>query len=62
MMCKACTNVSGLLVLVAGILFLLIGLESIGEHTGHLWAGILIGVYGLGLLAHGMNMCPKCKA
>jgi len=61
MMCGFCKGFSGLLILVAGILFLLIGLESIGEHAGHLWAGILLGVYGLGLLAHGMNMCPKCK-
>lgn len=61
MMCGFCKGVSGLLMLIVGILFLLMGLERIGEHTGHLWAGILIGLYGLGLLMHGANMCPKCK-
>ncbi|MEK6861070.1 MAG: hypothetical protein AABY07_03800 [Nanoarchaeota archaeon] len=61
MMCNTCRGVCGLLVLVAGILLLLAGLGNMMMESAIKWAGILIGLYGLGLLAHGMNMCPKCK-
>jgi len=61
MMCGFCKGVSGLLILVAGLLLLLSGLGNINMMSANTWAGILIGLYGLGMLLHAGNLCPKCK-
>ncbi len=60
-MCPMCGTVSGLLVLVAGIVLLLASLAMLDSKTSGLIAGAALALYGLGAIVHTANMCPMCK-
>lgn len=56
-----CCKVMGVLVLLAGLMFLLYGWGMLKDGMMvHLWAGVLLTLYGLGKLVHAMDLCPMC--
>ncbi len=60
---SSCCKVMGLLVLISGLSFLAYGLNMWNNGMQvHLVAGLFLTLYGLGKLAHSMNMCPTCSA
>ncbi|MBI5635964.1 hypothetical protein HY993_03315 [Candidatus Micrarchaeota archaeon] len=56
-----CTNVSGLLVFLSGVSFLGLWGSYLNSMTAHLISGVLLSLFGLGLLMHANNLCPNCK-
>jgi hypothetical protein len=56
-----CGTVSGLLVLVAGLVLLLASLRMLDSTTSTMIAGAALALYGLGAIVHTANMCPMCK-
>ena len=60
-MCPVCSTVSGLLVLVAGVVFLMASLAMLDSKTSGLIAGLALALYGLGAIVHTANLCPMCK-
>lgn len=56
-----CKKVTGLLMLLAGLMFLLGGLGSLGSATANMAGGVLLLLYGLGSLVHSMGMCGMCN-
>jgi predicted cobalt transporter CbtA len=58
---KTCGVITGLLVLVAGVLFLLSGIGQLAGATASLASGVLLALVGLSVIVHSMRMCPMCK-
>ncbi len=63
-MCKTCGVITGLLVLVAGVVMLLAGL-GVAPLAGSAltWdvAGAALALVGISLIVHALKMCPMCK-
>lgn len=60
---STCKMVSGLLVAVAGLMFLLHGLGMMADAMMvHTVAGACILLNGLAILVHKMGMCPMCAS
>jgi len=62
MMCGSCTKITGAMVFVAGLAFLMFGIGSLDGKTTHQLAGVLLSIVGLGFIFHGAGMCPVCNA
>ena len=56
-----CGLVMGVLVLVAGVSFLLFGMKSLDGSTAHIIAGTALGLFGVSKIAHVKGVCPACK-
>ncbi len=55
--CGTCGTVLGVVVLVSGLSFA----GVVGALTPMI-GGWLLALYGLGLLVHGLGMCPTCSS
>ncbi len=63
-MCKTCGVITGLLVLVAGVVMLLAGLgvaPLAGSALSWEISGAALALVGLSLIVHTLKMCPMCK-
>jgi hypothetical protein len=58
---KSHTAVDGLLILIAGLLFLMLGLGMVESSTAYLIGGAAIALLGLARLADAAGLCPMCK-
>lgn len=56
-----CTTITGVLVGVAGVSFLLFGLNSVSAMIAHVVSGAALTIVGISFLVHGAGMCSKCK-
>ncbi len=62
-MCTLCGSIMGILVLLAGLVFLLNGLGMVvtSAMLANEVGGALLLLYGLGMLVHALGLCPMCK-
>lgn len=54
-------GISGVLVLLAGLLLLLFGMGLMDASTSHIVGGAVLALYGIFILVHAANKCPLCK-
>jgi hypothetical protein len=61
-MCHTCSAINAILMLLTGFSFLLAGLGAVVTvMQAELVAGIMLVIYSISLLVHGLGMCPLCK-
>ncbi len=60
-MCKTCGVITGLLVLVSGVVMLLAGLGNLNAMTATVVGGAALALAGLSFVVHALKMCPMCK-
>lgn len=57
-----CMTITGVLVGVSGVAFLLFGLGSLGAMVAHVVSGAALTIVGIAFLVHGAGMCSMCKS
>jgi uncharacterized membrane protein (UPF0136 family) len=59
---KICGTVTGLLFVVAGIVFYMFGTGGMDTMTAHQISGVLFVIAGIAFIVHTMEKCPICNA
>ena len=62
MMHSTCEKTNGLLLVIAGISYIMFALGYLDGRTAHLVSGGAIGLAGIGMIWHGMGSCGNCAA
>jgi len=56
-----CAKISGVLILGLGGVLVMQGLGSLDASLAHLISGGVLGIFGLSMLCHALDICPLCK-